>query len=200
MVAPTDNRNHGARRCVADGIRRSDDDQDPRMRAAIAVALLAVPLVVGGCGRKDDPTSTAAPSGFVPPEARAPTPIPGLAQTTPITAYVGKYPHDAIAGVDFYDRTDVATGLVHAVGDAKLRETIRGRSGPATPIFKLGTRVAAWGCEEHNCGDHNWAVLIDPKDGKTQVCHHDAATMGQGSDWYAGAAPARRAQSCPSQG
>ncbi|WP_380782424.1 hypothetical protein [Sphingomonas sp. R86520] len=170
------------------------------MRIAIAIALLAVPLVAAGCGRKDDPTATPAPSGFVPPEARAPTPIPGQAQTTPITAYVGKYPHDAIAGVDFYDRTDVATGLVNAVGDAKLRETIRGRSGPMTPIFKVGTRVAAWGCEEHNCGDHNWAVLIDPKDGKAQVCHHDAATMGQGSDWYAGAAPVRRGQSCPSEG
>jgi hypothetical protein len=89
------------------------------MRTAIAVALLAAPLLVGGCGRNDDPTKTASPSGFVPPETRAPKPIAGQAQTTPITAYIGKYPHDAVGGVDFFDRTDVATGLVNAVGDAK---------------------------------------------------------------------------------
>ncbi|MEG8057536.1 hypothetical protein QP150_13205 [Sphingomonas sp. 22L2VL55-3] len=111
------------------------------MRTAIAVALLAAPLLVGGCGRNDDPTKTAAPSGFTPPETRAPAPIAGQAQTTPITAYVGKYPHDAVDGVDFFDRTDVATGLVNAVGDAKLREMIRGRSGPATPFSGWAT---AW--------------------------------------------------------
>ena len=170
------------------------------MKTMIAVALLATSLSLGACGRNDDPTNTASPDGFKPPETRAPTPIPGQAQTTPITAYVGKYPHDALAGVDFYDRTDVATGLVNAVGDAKLRETIRGRSGPETPIFRLGERVVAWGCEEHNCGDHNWAVLVDPKRGKTQVCYHDAAKMGPQSDWYDGAAPARRAETCPSEG
>ncbi len=170
------------------------------MKTLIAIALLSAPLMLGACSKKDDPNNTAAASGFTPPETRAPAPIPGQAQTTPITAYVGKYPHDALSGVDFYDRTDVATGLVNAVGDAKLREMIRGRSGPATPIFKVGTRVAAWGCEEHNCGDHNWAVLIEPKTGKTEVCHHEAATMGAQSDWYAGAAPVRRAAACPSQG
>ncbi|MBD8618956.1 hypothetical protein IFT67_08480 [Sphingomonas sp. CFBP 13728] len=170
------------------------------MKTMITVALLAAPLLLGACGKKDDPTNTAAPSGFTPPETRAPTPIAGQAQTTPITAYVGKYPHDAVGGVDFFDRTDVATGLVHAVGDAKLREMIRGRTGPETPIFTLGNRVAAWGCEQHNCGDHNWAVLVDPKGGKTEVCYHDAATMGTRSDWYDGAAPARRDAACPSQG
>ena len=107
---------------------------------------------------------------------------------------------NAVGGVDFYDRTDVASGLVTVVGDAKLRETIRGRTGPETPVFKLGKRVAAWGCEQHNCGDHNWTVIVDPTHGKTQVCYHDAATMGAKSDWYDGAAPARRSETCPSEG
>jgi hypothetical protein len=165
----------------------------------LMIALLVMP-VLSGCGKKDDTADPTAASGFTPPEVRAPTPIPGQAQTTPITAYVGKYPHDAVAGVDFFDRTDVATGLVNAVGDAKLRERIRGRSGPATPIFKLGDRIAARGCEEQNCAARNWTVMIDPKRGKTEVCYHDAATMGVQSDWYAGAAPARRATTCPSEG
>jgi len=64
----------------------------------------------------------------------------------------------------------------------------------------MGDRVASWGCEEHNCGDHNWTLIVDPKRGKTQVCYHDAAKMGPQSDWYDGAAPARRAETCPSEG
>ncbi len=169
------------------------------MKTMIAVALLATPLVLGGCGRQDDANTATAATAYKPPATRAPTPIPGQAQATPITAYVGKYPHDAVSGVDFFDRTEVANGLVDAVGNAKLRAMIRGRSGPETPIVLIDGRVAAWGCEQHNCGDHNWTVLIDPKSGKTEVCHHDAAAMGTRSDWYAGAAPVRRAQPCPSE-
>ncbi len=169
------------------------------MKTMMAIAVLALPLL-GGCGKKEDPTDTLAASNYRPPQTRAPTPIPGQAQTTPITAYVGKSPHDAVGGVDFYDRTDVASGLVTAVGDPKLRETIRGRSGPETPVFKVGDRVAAWGCEQHNCGDRNWTVIVDPKRGRTQVCYHDAETMGAKSDWYDGAAPVRRAETCPSEG
>ncbi len=178
-----------------------------RSRTAIAAALSAA-LVLGACGKKEDAANAPAPSGFTPPETRAPTPIPGQAQTTPITAYVGKYPHDAVDGVGFFDRTEVATGLVRAVGDAKMRETIRGRSGPETPVFTItrggttgdGTRIAAWGCEQHNCSDRNWTVLVDPKGSKTEVCYHDADTMGAKSDWYAGGAPQRRDDACPSEG
>ncbi|MEG3084464.1 hypothetical protein U1707_12495 [Sphingomonas sp. PB2P12] len=174
------------------------------MKTMIAVALFVTPLLLGGCGKKDDAADGVAPNGFTPPQTRAPTPIPGQAQTTPITAYVGKYPHDAVDGVGFFDRTEVATGLVEAIGDAKMRETIRGRTGPATPIFTIkrrdGMRIAAWGCEQHNCSDRNWTVLVDPKGSKTQVCYHDADTMGAQSEWYAGGAPQRRADPCPSEG
>ena len=181
----------------------SDRRKGWRMTTMRAIAMVALPILaagLGGCTKKDDPTDTLAASNFTPPQTRAPTPLPGQAQTNPLTAYIGKYPHDAVGGVDFYDRTDVASGLVTAVGDAKLREMIRGRSGPATPVFKMGERVAAWGCEEHNCGDHNWTVIVDSKAGKTQVCYHDAAKMGTRSDWYDGAAPVRRAETCPSEG
>ena len=174
------------------------------MTSRIRIALLAAPLLLAACGGKDAPSNTAAASGFTPPEARAPTPIPGQAQTTPITAYVGKYPHDAVSGVGFFDRTEVATGLVNAVGDAKLRATIRGRSGPETPIFRTKhdgeLRIAAWGCEQHNCSERNWTVLVDPEGGKTEVCYHDAEQMGTRSDWYAGDAPVRRDDPCPSEG
>lgn len=161
-----------------------------------AALALAVPAL-SGCGSKTDTLENADIGNFTPPAVRAPTPVAGQAQTTPLTAYVGKYPHDAVGGVDFFDRTDVANALIDAVGDQKLRSLIRGRSGPETPIFLAGQRVGAWGCEAHNCGDHNWTLLVDPK-GKAEACHHDAATMGQRSAWYAGAAPVTRPGGCPS--
>ncbi len=169
------------------------------MKMMVTIAVLALPLL-SGCGKKEESADTPAATNYTPPKTRAATPLPGQAQTTPLTAYVGKYPHDAIGGVDFFDRTDVASGLVAAVGDAKLREVIRGRAGPETPIFAIGERIAAWGCEQHNCGDHNWTVIVDAKRGTTQVCYHDAAKMGAQSEWYDGAAPVRRAETCPSEG
>ncbi len=164
----------------------------------LAMPILALSLAACGGKPADEPVN-AAVANFTPPAVRPATPVAGQAQTTPLTAYVGKYPHDAVAGVDFYDRTEVANGLIDAVGDDKLRALIRGRSGPETPIFALGTRIGAWGCEAHNCGDHNWTLLIDAKGGKAEACHHDAATMGETSRWYAGAAPTTRPGSCPAQ-
>lgn len=207
MVVGGSDRNRFAGKRVG-CVTNEDNAMTMPIKTVIAVALFATPLLLGACGKNDDAANAPAPSGFTPPETRAPTPIPGQAQTTPITAYVGKYPHDAVDGVGFFDRTEVATGLVEAVGDAKLRETIRGRSGPETPIFTIkrggtsggGTRIAAWGCEQHNCSDRNWTVLVDPKGGKTEVCYHDAARMAARSEWYAGGAPELRDDACPSEG
>lgn len=167
-------------------------------RLTILTACTAA-LLLAGCGKKDEATEVAT-TNFVPPAVRPPTPVPGQAQTTPLTAYVGKYPHNAVGGVDFFDRTDVANGLINAVGDEGVRKLVRGREGPQTPVFLQGGRVASLGCEAHNCGDHNWTVLIDPKDGKAEVCYHDTAKMGETSRWYAGAAPVSRPGSCPAQG
>lgn len=160
--------------------------------------MLGTALLLAGCGGEKADSGLAA-SNFTPPATQLPKPIAGQAQTTPLTAYVGKYPHDAVGGVDFFDRTDVANGLIAAVGDAKLRSLIRGRSGPETPIFARGKRIAAWGCEAHDCGDHNWTVMVDPSGGKTEVCYHDSATMGDRSRWYAGGAPILRAGACPTE-
>ncbi len=163
--------------------------------------MLGTALLLAGCSGGERAADTAvAASNFTPPATQLPKPLPGQAQITPLTAYVGKYPHDAVGGVDFYDRSDVANGLVAAVGDEAVRRRIRDRSGPETPIFQSGKRIAAWGCEAHNCADHNWTVLIDPAGGKTEVCYHDTAATGDRSRWYSGAAPTLRPGACPTEG
>ena len=165
---------------------------------AVAVAFF-IAAALSACGQSN-PADDAPPAGFKPPEMQRPAAIPGQANTTPLSAYVGHYPRDAVAGVNFFDRTEVARTLNRAVGDQNIRSLITKAQGPATPIFALpGGRVASWGCEAHNCGGHHWTVIVanDPEAGR--VCYHDEASMGGKSRWYAGGAGQPKAEACPSE-
>lgn len=162
-------------------------------------AMLALSATLAGCGKKEPDVSEAAPGNFVPPVTRAPTPVAGQANRTLLSAYVGHYPQDAVEGVSFFDRTEVANALIDSVADEKLRHRITGRDTVAVPIFATGGMIAAHGCEPHNCGDHDWTVLV-PGDGdrsKAMVCHHDAATMGDTSRWMSRAGTQSRPGDCP---
>lgn len=166
------------------------------------LVLAAALLPLAACGKADDPpavnmASTRDPGGFVPPKTEAPTPLPGQAHNNPLTAYVGKYPGDTVGGVTFFDRTEVANALIAAVGDEKLRRMITARNAVTVPIFEVGGRIAAHGCEPHNCGDHNWTFLLAPDGTHAEACFHDAAAMGNTSRWYANSAPVVRTGNCP---
>lgn len=163
------------------------------MTAAAAV------LLVAGCGSGAPDGNAAAPAAFVPPVTQAPDPVPGQRQTTPLTAYVGHYPRDAVDGVSFFDRTDVANSLIDAVADAKLRSLVTGREAVQVPIFRRGKYVAAHGCEPHNCDGNNWTVLIaaDGDRDLAAICHHDAVTMGDASHWTTRGGGRRRSGACP---
>ncbi len=166
---------------------------------AMGAALLAA-VLASGCHKDQSDAgigNDAVAHGFHPPETRPATPLPGQVQTTPLTAYVGHYPGDAVDGVGFFDRTEVATALNEAVIDPAVRREIVNGHGPQTPVFARGKTVAAWGCEAHDCSDHNWTLFVDPVTKKGTACYHDAA-MGDRSHWYAGAAPVTKPGGCPS--
>ena len=162
--------------------------------------ILAALCTLAGCGRSNepDPASTARPGGFVPPRTQAPTALPGQEHSNPLTAYVGKYPNEPVGGVGFFDRTEVSNALISAVGDEKLRRMMTARGAVTVPIFRIGDRIAAHGCEPHNCGDHNWTFLLAPDATRAEACFHDAAAMGDSSRWYANSAPVARPGNCPS--
>lgn len=162
--------------------------------------LIAMALMLAGCGKGSttvDADAVAVSHGFTPPAAQRVPALPGQTQTTPLRAYIGHYPKDAVDGVSFYDRTEVALALNEAVGDAVVRRMVRADAGPQTPIFAQDQRIAAWGCEGHDCDDHNWAFLLDPKTGKGELCYHDASAAVP-TRWYAGGAPRPRSGRCPS--
>ncbi len=169
-------------------------------RTIMAMAALSVAMIVVACGQRDPDGNTLAPSGFVPPATQAPTPLAGQEQTTPLASYVGHHPNDAVDGVTFFDRSEVANTLIELVPDERPRHLIAGREATTTPIFRRGALVAAHGCEAANCGDRNWTVMIaaDANADKAIVCYHDAATMGDASRWTTRARAERRAGACPS--
>lgn len=168
----------------------------PRSSAAIILAALAL----AGCGdggTSEDADREAVAANFTPPTTARPTPLPGQEHGQPLTAYVGHYPADAVSGVTFYNRTEVADALNRAVGDQAVRRQIVATNAVTTPIVLTGGRLLAHGCEPHNCGDNNWTFLVTPDGEKAEACHHNADIMGNTSRWYRGAAPETRPGDCP---
>ncbi|CAN5185538.1 hypothetical protein BH10PSE12_BH10PSE12_21230 [soil metagenome] len=114
--------------------------------------------------------------------------------------YVGKYPFDKVDGRSFYDEAAVKAAVAGAVADKPIAAmVIDPAAGPADMIFRQDGRIGAWACEQHNCGDHQWTVLIDPAKGDAQVCYHDAESMQDQSRWYDGhgASALRPGAQCP---
>lgn len=163
------------------------------------VALLGIVLMAAACGKRDDDPGAVAPPGFVPPVTQAPAPVAGQANTVPLTAYVGHLPGDAVDGVSFFDRTEVANALIEAVPEAELRHRIIGRETEQRPIFAQGSRIGAHGCERGRCDVRHWTILVaaDGDANAAAFCYHDASTMGDASRWTTRAGTTRRPGACP---
>lgn len=114
--------------------------------------------------------------------AAAPPPIAAAAGD--LSAYVGKFPFDAVGGVAWHDHPMVTAGIRKTVTDADVRRAMQSPGGPSAPIATYEGKVGSWGCQQHNCDDHQWAVLVDPKSGATDVCYHNAEQTGNASRWF----------------
>lgn len=162
------------------------------LAAGLALAACDAGTEKAGAPSSQPPTGQGAPSAA---EAPAP-PLPPTAGTR-LAAYVGKYPFDKVHGVTWTDHPVVKAGIAATVGDAAVRKAIQSTPGPAAPIEMHGEKIAAWGCEQHNCGPHQWAVLIDPRTGATDVCYHDDGVSPNESRWFlAGGKEEKRAGYC----
>ena len=111
--------------------------------------------------------------------------------------YVGKYPFDKVGDHSWNDDPAVLTAIEQAVADDAARKWVREGEGPSTPIGTIDGKVAAWACEAHNCGPHNWTVMIDPKTGLAEVCYFDEEVAADKSRWFHDGREETRPGKCP---
>ena len=168
----------------------------------VAVATLAACGTNAGDGAAGESGAggdgVAAPAGpAVSASADAATAPTAPAATANFAAYVGKYPFDAVNGVSWNDNPAVKAALAATIKDSALLKTITDTPGPAAPIELVDGKVTAWACEQHNCGPHQWAVLIDPATGAADVCYFNEATSATEARWLlAGGKEEQRAGNC----
>ena len=177
--------------------RRGSRHNALRLSAAVVATLMTA-----GCGPGATPREPATPTPLASPIA---PPVPAIKSSpTPqaapsLTRYAGHYPFDKVGGVAFLDAPVVVAAVEAVVPDAAVRRSVLSGDGPGTPIAARGGKLIAWGCETHDCSNHDWSILIAPGGGNVQICYHDAATMQQRSRWYsAPAETALRSGDCPS--
>ena len=165
---------------------------------------LAAALALAACGAKADKAPADAPAADAPAGDGAaataatktatkagaddawPTetsPLPPTAGTK-LAAYAGKYPFDKVDGVAWNDHALVKAGIAASVRDKAALKAITTLEGPAGPIEMRGDKVMSWACEAHNCGAHQWATLIDPRTGATDVCYFDEAADPAKARWF----------------
>lgn len=100
--------------------------------------------------------------------------VPGVA------AYVGKYPFDKVRGMTFLRHPRVrAAVLTHA--PKPVQPWVFGNV-TASPIGQRGGQILSGACEPHNCGSHNWTVVIGAGQ-KAAICHFDAEQAGR-AQWF----------------
>lgn len=125
------------------------------------------------------PQDTAAPSAAAPDST-----VPAPATAPKLTAYIDKFPFDAVDGVTFDDHPLVKAGVAKTVTNARIRNAIMTTRGPSAPITMVDGKVASWSCQQHNCGEHQWAILIDPATGATDVCYQNDPAMLSETRWF----------------
>lgn len=177
-----------------------------RQSAILAAATAA--LALAGCGSgANDPAQTAQAGasdaeaaetgGTATAAAGAPSAASTDAAAADLAAYVGKYPSDKVAGVSWNEHPAVLAAIRASVGDPAVRQAVLELPGPSAPIELIGGKVSAWSCEVHNCGQHQWTVMVDPASGAADVCYFNEEQDAGNSRWFlAGGTQEKRPGNC----
>lgn len=168
-----------------------------RPRLSAPAALFGTALLLAACGAEGDKKAdgTSKADAATAPAANTDTAQPAPAPTTEakaapaasgpnLSAYVGKYPFEAVDGVAFKDHPLVKAGIAKTVTNARIRTAITTTPGPSAPIATVDGKIASWSCQQHNCGEHQWAILIDPATGATDVCYQNDPAMVSETRWF----------------
>jgi hypothetical protein len=160
--------------------------------AAVAASLVAAACSQAPAGPSANGANAAAPAT----NAAAPNSI-ASAPAGPLSAYVGKLTSDVVGGSNFVARPEVRGAVESLVPDAAARRWILNPDTTQSPIAMRGGKLYSGACEPHNCGPHQWSILIAPDGTGAEICYHDDAQDPAHSHWYAaGRPPETRAGYC----
>lgn len=164
----------------------------------ISISVLAAVLLAGCTGETPSEPENGSAANVAAPAGNdsASNSVEAAPVAGPLSVYVGKYAFDKVAEVSFLEHPLVRAGVESAVPDAKIREWIFDKAGPQTPIALRDGRLLSWGCQQHNCGMHQWTVVIAQDGSNAEVCY-----LPDGAEtpvWYAGGKKVARTDPCPS--
>lgn len=156
------------------------------MRHLLLAATLAVVATACTAAETKDPQSAAPASEAAYSTAEAATPTPAKAQAAPpLSAYVGKYPFDAVDGVTFVDHPLVHTAMERSGAPTEALDFLRNDNTVVVPIREVGGRLMSRGFEPASGGDVNWGILISLDGQRGAVCYSTGVEeYTRGADWY----------------
>ena len=107
-----------------------------------------------------------------------------------ITAYNGKYAYEEVNGWRFFDDPSRVALIEAASSDRGLVALVQSDDVVTAPIEVDESQLRAiyWACEPHNCGSHNWALVIDRMAQKAAICQFDE-DAGKFGVWHVGGQP-----------
>ncbi len=103
----------------------------------------------------------------------------------PLSAYTGGYASNAVRGYSFWKNPIVRRTVLGAATNPTIVKAFLAWGVEDMVKDTAGTSLA-WGCEAHNCGDHNGTIVVVRPNGPGAVCYHDAGNGDQSARWYVG--------------
>jgi hypothetical protein len=113
-----------------------------------------------------------------------------------LSAYVGKYPVDKVAGTSLFDHPQFRTLVSDASPNMSIRATILNKDVVQTPVGRQGALIVVRMCEPHRCSTHQWTVAILSPSGPAAICYHTSALMDEQARWFIGGASVSQTRGC----
>ena len=168
--------------------------------AAFCLPVLGVLAACGGSGPAANKVDGNAAGNAAAPTNTATTGNSARGIPGPLFAHVGRLPSDVVNGTTFLADPRVRAAVEAAVSDAEVRRWVLREDVTSNPIGSRNGQIIATGCESHNCGPHNWSILIDTDGTRAEVCYA-VNSSGDRATWYAaGRPPEERPGACPASG
>lgn len=165
------------------------------MKVASLVATVTF-VLLAGCQQAPPAGDNATASAGQPPTRQTlPTPLAAAAGGADLSGFVGRYPFDGAKGARFVDQPAVISAVDKLVPDKAVAARILSVDATMTPIAKRDGALIAFGCEQHNCGSHNWAISLKPDGTRPRICYKPD---GESPRWYGDQPVGAAKDSCPS--